>query len=48
VLNQDSVILGEKIRILDLSRIIRVISHLDDDYIEQLELCLSTILGLHN
>jgi mRNA interferase MazF len=47
-LNQDSVILCEQIRVIDKSRIIRVIGHLDDDYIKQLELSLSTILGLQD
>lgn len=46
-LNQDSVILCEQIRAIDKSRIIRVIGHLDDSYIEQLALALSTILGLY-
>jgi mRNA interferase MazF len=45
-LNQDSVILCEQIRAIDKSRIIRVIGHLDHDYIEQLALALCTILGL--
>jgi mRNA interferase MazF len=47
-LNQDSVILCEQIRVVDKSRIIRVIGHLDDDYIKQLEVSLSTILGLQD
>ncbi len=47
-LNQDSVILCEQIRVIDKSRIIRVIGHLDDDYIKQLEVSLSTILGLQD
>ncbi len=45
-LNQDSVILCEQIRVIDKSRIIKFIGHLDDNYIEQLDLALSTILGL--
>ncbi|MBD2361944.1 type II toxin-antitoxin system PemK/MazF family toxin [Anabaena minutissima FACHB-250] len=45
-LNQDSVILCEQIRVIDKSRIIRFIGHLDENYIEQLALALSTILGL--
>ncbi len=45
-LSQDSVILGEQIRAIDKSRVIRVIGHLDTPYIEQLEASLSTILGL--
>jgi mRNA interferase MazF len=47
-LNQDSVILCEQIRVIDKSRIIRIIGHLDDDYIKQLEVSLSTILGLQD
>lgn len=47
-LSQDSVILCEQIRVIDKSRILRVIGHLDDDYIRQLEVSLSTILGLQD
>jgi mRNA interferase MazF len=47
-LNQDSVILCEQIRVIDKSRIIRLIGHLDDDYIERLALALCTILGLQD
>jgi mRNA interferase MazF len=47
-LSQDSVILCEQIRVIDKSRIIRVIGHLDSDYIVQLEVALTTILGLQN
>jgi mRNA interferase MazF len=47
-LRQDSVILCEQIRVIDKSRIIRVIGHLDSDYIVQLEVALTTILGLQN
>ncbi|HAX74835.1 MAG TPA: PemK family transcriptional regulator [Cyanobacteria bacterium UBA11372] len=45
-LSQDSVILGEQIRVIDKSRIIRVLGHLDDIYMEELAKALSTILGL--
>jgi len=45
-LSQDSVILGEQIRVIDKSRIIRVLGHLDDIYVEELAKALSTILGL--
>ncbi|MBE9005637.1 type II toxin-antitoxin system PemK/MazF family toxin [Fortiea sp. LEGE XX443] len=45
-LNQDSVILCEQIRVVDKSRIIRVIGHLDDDYLDSLAIALSIILGL--
>ena len=43
---QDSVILCEQIRVIDKSRIIRVIGHLDREYIMQLNVALCTILGL--
>ena len=45
-LNSDSVILCEQIRVIDKSRIIKVIGHLDENYIESLEKALCTILGL--
>jgi mRNA interferase MazF len=45
-LNQDSVILCEQIRVVDKSRIIRVIGHLDDIYLNKLAIALRTILGL--
>jgi mRNA interferase MazF len=45
-LTQDSVILCEQIRVIDKSRIIRVIGHLDKEYIIQLNVALFTILGL--
>ncbi len=45
-LSQNSVILCEQIRAIDKSRIIRVIGHLDASHLEQLEVALSTILGL--
>lgn len=45
-LNQDSVILCEQIRAIDKSRIIRVIGHLNQNYLAQLALALCTILGL--
>lgn len=47
-LSQDSVVLCEQIRVIDKSRIIRVIGHLDDVYMEDLAKALSTILGLPN
>lgn len=47
-LNQNSVILCEQIRVVDKSRIIRVIGELDDNYIMQLENALCNILGLSN
>jgi mRNA interferase MazF len=45
-LTQDSVILFEQIRVIDKSRIIRVIGHLDKEYIMQLNMALCTIIGL--
>ncbi len=45
-LNQDSVILCEQIRVIDKSRIIRVLGHLNDDCVAQLEVALCNILGL--
>lgn len=47
-LTQDSVVLCEQIRVIDKSRIIKVIGHLDDVYIEELGKALCTILGLSN
>ena len=47
-LTQDSVVLCEQIRVIDKSRIIRVIGHLDDVYIEELATALCSILGLPN
>ncbi|MCL1469099.1 type II toxin-antitoxin system PemK/MazF family toxin [Argonema antarcticum] len=46
--SQDSVVLCEQIRVIDKSRIIRVIGHLDDVYIEELGKALCKILGLPN
>jgi mRNA interferase MazF len=45
-LTQDSVILCEQIRVIDKYRIIRVIGHLEKEYIMQLNMALCTILGL--
>ena len=45
-LSQDSVVLCEQIRVIDKSRIIRVIGHLDDVYMQELATALYTILGL--
>lgn len=45
-LNQDSVILCEQIRVIDKSRIIRVLGHLDDEYIIAIENALCIILGI--
>ena len=45
-LNQDSVILCEQIRVIDKSRVIRIIGHLDDNYMDGLAVALRVILGL--
>jgi mRNA interferase MazF len=45
-LDRDSVILCEQIRVIDKSRIIKVLGHLDNNYINKLEKALATILGL--
>jgi mRNA interferase MazF len=45
---QDSVILCEQVRVVDKSRIIRVLGCLDENYMKQLAKALSTILGLPN
>ncbi|GAX44403.1 PemK-like protein [Tolypothrix sp. NIES-4075] len=47
-LSQDSVVLCEQIRVIDKSRIIRIIGHLDNDYMRQLTVALCTILGLQD
>lgn len=45
-LSLDSVVLCEQLRVVDKSRIIRVIGHLDDNYLDELAIALCTILGL--
>ena len=45
-LSLDSVILCEQVRVIDKSRIVRAIGHLDDVYMEELAKALATILGL--
>jgi len=45
-LSQDSVVLCEQIRVIDKRRIIKVLGHLADPYMEQIAKALSTILGL--
>lgn len=45
-LSLDSVILCEQVRVIDKSRIIRKLGHLDDFYLEELARALSIILGL--
>jgi len=45
-LNKDSVVLCEQVQVLDKSRIVRGLGHLDDSYMEDLAIALTTILGL--
>jgi mRNA interferase MazF len=45
-LSRDSVALCEQIRVIDKRRIIRVLGHLDDPYLEEITRALRTILGL--
>jgi mRNA interferase MazF len=45
-LSQDSVALCEQVRIIDKRRIIKVLGHLDDSYMEETTKALRTILGL--
>jgi mRNA interferase MazF len=45
-LSQDSVILCEQIRVIDKSRVLKAIGHLEESYIQQLAQALKTILDL--
>ncbi len=45
-LSQDSVILCEQIRVIDKTRISRILGHLDDSYLQELAQALCAILGL--
>jgi len=45
-LSQDSVVLCEQIRVIDKRRIIKVLGHLDEPYLQQVARALSAILGL--
>lgn len=45
-LSQDSVVLCEQIRVIDKSRIIRVLGHLEDIYLQELAQALCAILGI--
>ena len=42
----DSVVLCEQIRVIDKRRIIRVLGHVEDTYMEEVARALRTILGL--
>ena len=45
-LTQDSVVLCEQIRVIDKRRIIKVLGHLDEPYLQQVAKALSAILGV--
>ena len=45
-LSQDSVVLCEQIRVIDKRRIVKVLGHLDDSYMQQIAKSLSSVLGL--
>ncbi len=45
-ISQDSVVLGEQIRVVDKRRIIKVLGHLDQPYIDEIAKALRAILGL--
>lgn len=45
-LSQDSVVLCEQIRVIDKSRITKILGHIEPGYLTQLENALSVILGL--
>ncbi len=45
-LTQDSVVLCEQIRVIDKQRIIKVLGHLDNTYLDAIAKALSAILGL--
>jgi mRNA interferase MazF len=45
-LSRDSVVLCEQIRVIDKRRIIRVLGHVDEAHMEEVNRALRTILGL--
>lgn len=45
-LTQDSVVLREQIRVIDRRRILKVLGHLEESYMEVIGKALSVILGL--
>ena len=45
-LNKDSVVLCEQIRVIDKRRIVKILGHLDDSYLEDISRALRAILGL--
>ncbi len=44
--NKDSVVLCEQIRVIDKRRIVKILGHLDDSYLEDMSRALRAILGL--
>jgi len=46
-LTKDSVILCEQIRVIDKQRIVKILGHLSNSYITEIEKALSIILGLN-
>lgn len=45
-LTQDSVVLCEQIRVIDKRRIIKILGHLNDSFINEIGKALSVILGI--
>ncbi|MCX7854469.1 MAG: type II toxin-antitoxin system PemK/MazF family toxin [Anaerolineae bacterium] len=45
-LTQDSVLLCEQIRVIDKRRILKILGHLDESYMQQVAKAVSLILGL--
>ena len=45
-LTHDSVVLCEQFRVIDKRRIMRVLGHVEDTYMEEVARALRTILGL--
>ncbi|MGH9851711.1 MAG: type II toxin-antitoxin system PemK/MazF family toxin [Blastocatellia bacterium] len=45
-LTQDSIVLCEQVRVIDKQRIIKVLGHLDNTYLDAIAKALSAILGL--
>ncbi|MFL5804589.1 MAG: type II toxin-antitoxin system PemK/MazF family toxin [Roseiflexaceae bacterium] len=45
-LTQNSVMLGEQIRVIDRQRVVKLLGHLDEPYMNEIDKALRTILGL--
>ncbi len=45
-LSQDSVVLCEQVRVVDKRRIVKILGHLDESYLDEIGRALRTILGL--